>query len=1012
MSAQIAILLGASEYPGLPTLAGTLSAPYLGAAAKLEEYLAQELGPAGLKSFFDSTAVPSVQLAAAREFVQSHGDAQRLIIAYIGHGDSFETPSKDFFLACRSTERAPGREFTKEMIVTFLMEVCNHLQVFFIVDCCFAATVVDWVLPLDRSTKGISVLAACSRTRRATAPQGVESRNTQFCGLLLDVLREGVSERGERLSLSELRAAIAARGVQAFGPGFAPPEQQSVNQGHAVAGEIALFRNRAWRGLTEGMSEPPPRRPTGSQGTATDAAAPSSQSGPVQSDPIPADADLIAAAVAFYAQHRQQPQSQLTPRRAALVKDAFKALAPRADGIYLSSAVRTKLMTDGQLDGEIASIVGRGALQPHQGAVTRLYAIPPRKLISSASDEQIFLCDVVSNRDHLLKEDDSVVRAVTVTPKTQWVFAALHTDHIRGYRIGHKPSADSDPSHYREEIVIPPPGPPKAAPKVTSYQYFKQLLFMPIGGEPAVPQRRAMITSLNAIAEDQLVCGYEDGSLRICTWHQRSQGDEPDRRKWISAEYTDLRAGSSEADSQWNAVTASVRLDENLLVVGYYNGTLEIWQLTLKELRYSVKKEMVDKSQGRQITSLTRVVSLAKRTEAARELNFISRELDFVVGFNNGPLEEGTLECYRVERDYRRKPPEYLQALWAQGQPSAVMDCVATEDRRWLVSLGADGPRLWSCDTGAMMQCSLQLPALKLHSIAVVCDVLCAGADDGAIYRWPLQILGHPPKGPEAPATVSGSIRRSIGVVHEENGAKLIFRDLGTGAKRKNAPILIPDARIYDIESPHGSELVVLSTASGETILVDPIGAQIITKVKLPDDTTVLQMSRNTPNSGVSNNSASRVAVLIDGIASESDSELIRSLVAQIDQAALPVTLKTNQRVARSARDARDVEVEEMLTRARVIIMLLGVDYLNRVSEEQRRLIEKRHRDHEIDVLLVKYQERFTPTTQGGWPWLNRQHSDELDLSKVAWELWVESIMKKLYRLLQLILEERDAPAS
>ena len=255
--ASAAVLIGSSTYknPGLSPLPGVVNN-----IADLSAILAD---PAlwGLPVDRISALLDRADNAELISVLSEQARRARdtFVVYFSGHG--LLTPKVDLVLATPATDPAcPEYTSLPYACLRDVINQCRAARRIVILDCCFSgralhamsdtATAVIGQVDVD----GIYVLTSAPATSVSFAPP--EARHTAFTGGLVDILRNGIPDVGELLSLrlDRLRRAMLAMARR----GWPRPQRLGIN----AIGRLGILRNKAWRrvthpGRTGTPAEPP-----------------------------------------------------------------------------------------------------------------------------------------------------------------------------------------------------------------------------------------------------------------------------------------------------------------------------------------------------------------------------------------------------------------------------------------------------------------------------------------------------------------------------------------------------------------------------------------------------------------------------------------------------------------------------------------------------------------------------------------------------------------------------------
>ncbi|GAB2913691.1 caspase, EACC1-associated type [Streptomyces mayteni] len=164
-----------------------------------------------------------------------------LLVYYAGHGLR-DADSTDLYLALTGSEEYSGYTAVAYQHLRAVVRSSRARRRIIILDCCFSGraarilTMADGSLANEAAVDGAYVLTASPRDRAALAPEG--ETHTAFTGELLDVLRLGIPEGPELISLDTLYRTLLDRLQAKNRPA---PQRSQEND----VGRLPLVRNRA-----------------------------------------------------------------------------------------------------------------------------------------------------------------------------------------------------------------------------------------------------------------------------------------------------------------------------------------------------------------------------------------------------------------------------------------------------------------------------------------------------------------------------------------------------------------------------------------------------------------------------------------------------------------------------------------------------------------------------------------------------------------------------------------------
>ncbi len=189
------------------------------------------------------------------EMAQRAQDA--LIVYYSGHG-LIDPDENELYLGLPDSEKGVADTSARFRSVRRAMRDCDAACRAVILDCCYSGRALDEMgeggLDLTLGTEpaeGAYYMTSTARDRRGLAAG--RDRCTVFTGALVDVLREGLPDGRDMLSLSDCFDAVRARVRAADGP---EPQQQDGNG----VGRRPFVRNAARGGPPAAPPEDPHRR--------------------------------------------------------------------------------------------------------------------------------------------------------------------------------------------------------------------------------------------------------------------------------------------------------------------------------------------------------------------------------------------------------------------------------------------------------------------------------------------------------------------------------------------------------------------------------------------------------------------------------------------------------------------------------------------------------------------------------------------------------------------------------
>lgn len=232
-SRAVGLLLGASEWPEMPTLrAGGNKDVYADTADYYYHLLTGPTGiglsPANVLSLFDSPAQPGEQFDHLAHFINTRaariqlerqrrkleGGLQEVVLVYVGHGASPKDAGSRYHLYPRAAQ--PGLPYTliePLQLRQVLLRAAPESRCFLIVDACFAGNVEETFR--ERGNLAVALLCAVdSHTQGYARPGEAESTDptyTLFTMHLAATLRTGLPGAGPKLGLHPIAEAVKKR---------------------------------------------------------------------------------------------------------------------------------------------------------------------------------------------------------------------------------------------------------------------------------------------------------------------------------------------------------------------------------------------------------------------------------------------------------------------------------------------------------------------------------------------------------------------------------------------------------------------------------------------------------------------------------------------------------------------------------------------------------------------------------------------------------------------------------
>ena len=259
----LSVLLGASRFDGLPSVASDeVCAAFLQSKQDFATYAASI--SAQILDKFDSDDLPNKLCLEIGRFLKSANSPTDLIVYYVGHGGFMldATENSEYFLALRATTDA--EKYATGLRVNDLAQAINrnaaNLRAIIILDCCYSARAVQYFSggdpvadPSSKIPFGLTLFTASPSRQEAVVPAG--AKRTMFSGSLLDVLDNGIPEKGPLLTLDEIADQVRVIIAQRYPDDGVRPEVHSPRQRVGDVAGFPLFPNAA-RQSVPALSEP------------------------------------------------------------------------------------------------------------------------------------------------------------------------------------------------------------------------------------------------------------------------------------------------------------------------------------------------------------------------------------------------------------------------------------------------------------------------------------------------------------------------------------------------------------------------------------------------------------------------------------------------------------------------------------------------------------------------------------------------------------------------------------
>jgi hypothetical protein len=260
------VIAGASDWP-FTTQFGS-SPQFKNSAAEFRKFLLEQDGfklpEDNLLDLFDTDEEQSVVVRKIANFLLGRQAALKsaglklsdVIFYYVGHGGFDTGGGSAYFLALRQTNSIDylASSLAISSLRRALRENTRDVRHYLILDCCFAAAALAPYLQLSAAAQGLvtqiqdafppagtALLCASGAVVPAKAKRG--AKFTMFSEALFDVLRSGVADAPESLSLGETGIAVRSLLKTRYGDEAVRPEVHSPEQSQGSVADVPIFQN-------------------------------------------------------------------------------------------------------------------------------------------------------------------------------------------------------------------------------------------------------------------------------------------------------------------------------------------------------------------------------------------------------------------------------------------------------------------------------------------------------------------------------------------------------------------------------------------------------------------------------------------------------------------------------------------------------------------------------------------------------------------------------------------------
>ena len=329
----IAIMLGASAWPGMPSL--KTSSAFVRSAEQMRDYLRSKdwlgLPEHQILDLFDDTRSNNDTDLEIRRFLDEKlGDEASpitdVILYYTGHGD-FTAGEQQFQLMLRST-RDEQKDFTgypMRQLAQTMSTLARDVRKYVILDCCYAAAAFqDWQMQSSNAVNtaikksaerqfakqsGTALLCACNEDQWALYK---DDDLTMFSGALMRTLRRGSPEFDRFMTIEQVHELIANDIREQHANESVEPVLHVPKGRREALAEVGIFPNPARSASPQAAEARPdpapksePRQAYGFAAATEDASAPSRftgdfvpKNGAAQTEPAPASGNVPQAPLA------------------------------------------------------------------------------------------------------------------------------------------------------------------------------------------------------------------------------------------------------------------------------------------------------------------------------------------------------------------------------------------------------------------------------------------------------------------------------------------------------------------------------------------------------------------------------------------------------------------------------------------------------------------------------------------------------------------------------------------
>jgi len=246
------VLIGASHFPGLPSMAhdgeGALRGAHDQVIRELTDLL--RLRDNDILDLFDSAASATDQLNDFANWLRpmaaalSESETLPVLVYYIGHG-GVDHQRLDYFLAIGATSDIERNRssLSVQSVLNILAEFDERIKPFVILDACFSGSALK-----ETSTFGkVRPVALWTSSAAQETSHFDASSTTNFSGALCHLLAEGSTQHSPMLSVRDLHGLLRVQLQRSGGARVSNPQLHELGQVAQSLLDMPLIPNRAAR---------------------------------------------------------------------------------------------------------------------------------------------------------------------------------------------------------------------------------------------------------------------------------------------------------------------------------------------------------------------------------------------------------------------------------------------------------------------------------------------------------------------------------------------------------------------------------------------------------------------------------------------------------------------------------------------------------------------------------------------------------------------------------------------